>query len=82
MEPANSGISRDASFGSGTIQITSENKDLSNLWRFWKTFALDFLYEVIVYDKYARYIYLIAYFYKPALYIFAPLFIVTYSPVG
>ena len=61
MEPSSSGISWGTSYGFGTIQVTSETVDWSQMWRFWNAFTLSVLHDVIIYDLHAWYIYIYIY---------------------
>ena len=47
----------------GTIQVTSETVDWSQMWRFWNAFTLGVLHDVIIYDLHAWYIYVCIYLY-------------------
>ena len=64
MEPASSGISWGTSYGFGTIQVTSETVDWSQMWRFWNAFTLSVLHDVIIYDLHAWCVYVYIYIYK------------------
>ena len=48
MEPA-------SSYGFGTIQVTSETVDWSQMWRFWNAITVRVLHDVIIYDIHAWY---------------------------
>ena len=63
MEPASSGISRlgGTAYGFGTIQVTSETVDWSQMWRFCNAFTLSVLHDVIIYDLHAWYTYVYIY---------------------